>query len=76
MKKALEELEEVIGWLRLFPDNIPTEVYDKLDYVKGEMVRCCRKRRCEDCNRYEHYDEVMGIWLCERCDDKPDNTLK
>lgn len=71
MKKAFENLVGVIEYLRQEHPDLPKHVFVTLNDAKDEMLKCCRKKRCKKCDRVGHYDEVMGIWICEQCDKKP-----
>lgn len=71
MKKQLEGLLSTIEYLKENHLEVPSYVYDNLDDVKKVMVKCCRKKRCKNCDRFDHYDETLGIWKCEECDKKP-----
>jgi len=70
MKKSHEKLEKTIKLLkRSFPE-IPAEHMKVLEDSKLELEKHNKKRRCNHCDRHEHYDETLGIWKCEECDKK------
>lgn len=74
MKKNYKELVSTIEYLKESYPNIPQHAFDVLNDVKGDLEKQMKKKRCKHCDRYEHYDETNGIWLCEQCDKKSDNA--
>lgn len=71
MKKSYYNLVSTIEYLKENHAELPVHVFDSLNEAKDKMYDEIKKKRCDQCDRYEHYNEVMGIWNCDQCDKYP-----